>query len=168
MKRVLIVASLVATSVAAYAQDVPLEYQVKAAYLFNFTKFVEWPAATVNQDPFTICVADRNPFGTALAATIQGEVAAGRMLASRVVQNPGASCHVLFVPRGVPAAPYLMRVREAPVLTVGETPEFLAQGGIIRFVMEDGKIRFEINQEAARRASLRISARLLQLARAVE
>jgi hypothetical protein len=73
-------------------------------------------------------------------------------------------CHVLFVPAGVNAAPHLRDAHSGPLLTVGESPDFLRDGGIINFVMQDGKVRFEINQEAASRAQLRISSRLLRLA----
>jgi hypothetical protein len=166
MKRMLAVVCVCAGVSAASAQEPSLEYQVKAAYLLNFTRFVDWPQGAFGQGaPFTICVAGRNPFGPALEATLEGETAAGRGLASRVVRDTAADCHALFVPRGVAAAPYLRSVRAAPVLTVGETEEFLMQGGMIRFVMDNGRIRFEINQDAATRAQLRISSRLLQLAR---
>jgi hypothetical protein len=95
-----------------------------------------------------------------------GETAAGLPLATRVVAaTDAASCHVLFVPRGVDAAAYLRAVGASPVLTVGESPDFLAQGGAINFVLEGGRVRFVINQAAAERAQLRISSRLLQLGR---
>jgi hypothetical protein len=148
------------------AQEVPLEYQVKAAYLFNFTKFVGWPpAVTSAEGPFAICVARLNPFGTVLSGTVTGETAAGRPLVSRVVHEAEPSCQILFVPRGVAAGPYLRAVRSEPVLTVGESADFLEQGGIVRFVVEEGKVRFEINQGAAGRAGITVSSRLLKLAR---
>src|SRR5688500_9198032 len=106
-------------AIPARAQDVPLEYTVKAAYLFNFTKFVEWPpAAAPGENGFTICIAETNPFGASLASIIEGERAADRPIHARVVRDP-ASCHVLFIPRGVQAATYLRRVRSTAVLTVG-------------------------------------------------
>jgi hypothetical protein len=101
-----------------------------------------------------------------LTATLVGETAAGLPLDARVVNAGGAAaCHVLFVPAGVPAAPFLRGVAQSPVLTVGESPDFLAQGGAINFVLDGGRVRFEINQAAAERAQLRISSRLLQLGR---
>jgi hypothetical protein len=170
MRRFLVAVLLWAGTVLTSAQDADLEYRVKAAYLFNFTKFVEWPSAALvggRSFSFSICIAGRNPFGPALTATLVGEKAAGLPLAARVV-NAGqvASCHVLFVPRGVDAAPYLRGVGKSAVLTVGESPDFLAQGGAINFVLEESRVRFEINQAAAARAQLRISSRLLQLGRA--
>jgi hypothetical protein len=169
MQRLLVAVLLCAAMAPTSAQDAGLEYRVKAAYLFNFTKFIEWPNGAFiggRSFSFSICVAGRNPFGPALTATLAGETAAGLPLAARVVNAGGAAgCHVLFLPTGVPAAPYLRAVGTSPVLTVGESPGFLAQGGIINFVLDGGRVRFEINQAAAERAQLRISSRLLQLGR---
>lgn len=165
MRRLLVAVLLCACTALTSAQDVALEYRVKAAYLFNFTKFVEWPSAAFdNESSFSICIAGRNPFGSALSSTLMGETAAGFPLSARVVNaGAAASCHVLFVPRGVPAAPYLRRAAMAPVLTVGESPGFVKEGGAINFVLEGGRVRFEINPQAAERAQLKISSRLLQL-----
>jgi hypothetical protein len=167
MRRFLVAVLLCAGTALTSAQDAALEYRVKAAYLFNFTKFIEWPGSAVATGrSFSICVAGRNPFGPALTSTLVGETAAGLPLAARVVNaSEAAACHVLFVPRGVAAPPYLRGVAKSPVLTVGESPDFLAQGGAINFVLDDGRVRFEINQAAAERAQLRISSRLLQLGR---
>ena len=161
---------LCAWTLPASAQEAGLEYRVKAAYLFNFTKFVEWPDVTLqNATAFNICTAGINPFGRALSSIVADENAAMLPLASRVVSaDEAASCHVLFVPRGVSAAPYLRAVASSPVLTVGETSGFLTQGGAISFVVEDGRVRFVINQAAAERVRLRISSRLLQLGRAAD
>ncbi len=167
MRRLLAAIVLFAGSGATFAQDVALEYRVKAAYLFNFTKFVEWPTAALESgNSFQICLAETNPFGPALAATLVGETAAGLPLAARVIEPEDAgACHVLFVPRTVAAMPFLRSIGTTPVLTVGETPDFLNQGGAIRFVVEGGRVRFEINQTAAERAQLKVSSRLLQLGR---
>ena len=152
----------------AAAQNVSLEYQVKAAYLFNFTKFVDWPEHVMPVgEPITICVAAPGPFGKTLEETVRGELVAGHPLTTRVVRD-AAGCHVLFVPEGVTAAPLLRDARTAPVLTVGESAEFLRDGGVVNFVMDDGKVRFEISQDAAARAQLRISSRLLRLARSAD
>lgn len=166
----ILLTGLLLCAVPAAAQEGGLEYQVKAAYLFNFTKFVEWPDMTLqNATAFSICTARINPFGRALLSIVADENAAMLPLAARVVSaDEAASCHVLFVPRGVAAAPYLRAVASSPVLTVGESPEFLAQGGAINFVVEDGRVRFVINQAAAERVRLRISSRLLQLGRAAD
>ena len=168
MRRFLVAVLLCAPTAWTSAQDVPLEYRVKAAYLFNFTKFIDWPVtATGDRNSFSICLAGRNPFGPMLSATLVGETAAGLPLASRVVSaGQASSCQVLFVPRGVAAAPYLRGIGVAPVLTVGESPDFLTQGGAINFLLDSGRVRFEINQAAAARAQLKVSSRLLQLGRA--
>lgn len=164
----LLVASTAAWEIEAAARaqtEVPLEYQVKAVYLFNFTRFVEWPDSGAPAAPLTICVAATNPFGPALAETLRGEQVNGRPLEARVVVNQAAGCDVLFVPRGVAHDTYLRAARGRPVLTVGESPGFLAGGGMVNFVLEDGKVRFEIDANAAAGAKLRISSRLLRLAR---
>ena len=166
--RRLALAVVAASVLTVAAQDASLEYRVKAAYLLNFTKFVDWPPSAIEGGPFTICVAETNPFGPVLAGTVSGETAAGHPLASRVVRATAASCQVLFIPRDVPAAPYLRSIGNDAVLTVGESPEFLRQGGMINFVLDHGRVRFEINQETAARNQLKISSRLLRLARAPE
>ena len=167
MHRFLVALLLCAATAWTSAQDVPLEYRVKAAYLFNFTKFIDWPVMpTGGRNSFSICLAGRNPFGTMLSATLVGETAAGLPMAARVVSaGQASSCQILFVPRGVAAAPYLRGIGAAPVLTVGESPDFLTQGGAINFVLDGGRVRFEINQAAAARAQLKVSSRLLQLGR---
>lgn len=162
---VLLAAALVCGAAATGAQEVALEYRVKAAYLFNFTKFVDWPADPAGATPLTICVASPNPFGSVLAETIREERVNERPLQARTVRD-ASGCHVLFVPRGVPHQPYLRAARGQPILTVGETPAFLRDGGIISFVVEENKVRFDIGREAAARANLTISSRLLRLARA--
>jgi len=148
------------------AQDVSKEYRVKAAFLYNFVKFVEWPGRT-EPGPIVICVAGRNPFGSILDDTIRGETVRGRTLAARVILEPDTGCHVTFVPTGANASAYLRGARGTPTLTVGESLDFIQQGGLIRFYLDGGTVRFEINRDGADRAGVRISSRLLQLARIV-
>ena len=149
------------------SQDVPLEYQIKAAYLLNFVKFVTWPPDS-QAGPLMICVAVNNPFGEALNETLRNETVNARPLTSRVIVEPEAGCHGLFVPHTAAGTPYLRAARNAPMLTVGETPNFIAEGGIINFVIEEGTVRFQISPGAAERADLRISSHLLRLARIPE
>ena len=130
--------------VGVRAAEVSLEYQVKATYLFNFVKFVEWPPAAA-AGPLTICVAERNPFGDSLREAIQGEKIGGRPLETRVVNQPDSSCDVVFVPRGTAAGRYLEASRDSATLTVGEDAGFLTKGGIINFIVERGNVRFEID-----------------------
>jgi hypothetical protein len=145
------------------AQDVSLEYRVKATYLYNFVKFIEWPAG-VRNGPITVCVAGHNPFGTVLDDTIRGEVVRGRPITARVILEPEPGCQVLFVPEGAAVSAYLRAARGTPTLTVGETSDFLARGGIIAFVNEGRYVRFSISTDAAEQAQLQVSSRLLQLA----
>jgi len=146
------------------AQEPALEYQVKSAYLYNFVKFVEWPAGAIS-GPLTICIAGRNPFRDALDDIVRGESIDGHPIAARVVAALQPACNVVFVPHDVPTAEFLGAARTAPVLTVGESADFIAQGGMINFVRDAGMIRFEIDQDAATRAGLHISSRLLRLSR---
>jgi hypothetical protein len=146
------------------AQTPTLEYEVKAAYLLNFLKFVEFPPSA---GPLQICVAGRNPFGTALDEIVRGEQIQGRMVTTRVILEPEPNCHVIFVPDGAKTSAYLRAVRGAPVLTVGEDAQFIMQGGIVNFVLQGTNVRFEIDPMAAEQAKLRISSRLLQLAKIV-
>lgn len=158
-----LLAALLAWPIASAAQEVRLEYQVKAAYLYNFMKFVEWPAGSGG--PLTICVAGRNPFGSVLADTVRGELIEGRPIEIKVILEPEPGCHAVFVPRTAAVTAYLRAAQGTPTLTVGESPRFIEQGGIINFFLEGSNVRFQINPSAAERARLRISSRLLQLAR---
>jgi hypothetical protein len=160
----LIAFSISVTVAAAQAPEQSLEYQVQAAYLYNFVKFVDWPAGTLS-GAITICTAGNTPVAPALEQIVRDEVIGGHRLAVRTIEAPQAACNVVFVPHDVGAGEYLRATRTAPVLTVGEAPDFIAQGGIINFVRDAGMMRFEIDQEAARRARLQISSRLLRLAR---
>src|ERR1700752_5138115 len=134
MRTIVLTLLLLASSVL-YGQDVPLEYRVKAAYLFNFAKFIEWPT---EPGPLTICVAGRNVFGDVLSDTVKGETINGRPIVVRVLLEPEPGCHITFVPRGAAAPAYLRAARSLPELTVGESPAFIARGGIVNFVVEGG------------------------------
>jgi hypothetical protein len=148
------------------------EYDVKAAFLYNFTKFVEWPASAFDDERETLklCVLGENPFGDALQAVVGEEVAGHRItvVRSEAISRP-SRCHVLFVGRSERSRlpQILPEVRNAPVLTVADSPGFLEQGGMINFVLEGTKVRFEVNQGAAEREGIKISSKLLQLAKRV-
>jgi len=164
MRRLLTLAVVMLATSAVGAQDVTREYQVKAVFLYNFAKFVEWPPSAAT-GPLTICVAGRNPLGTFLDDTVRGETVGGRPIQTRIILEPEPGCHVMFIPDGAAVGAYLRFSRTAPTLTIGETPAFLGLGGIISFFIDDGKVRFEINPQAAERAQLRVSSRLLRLSR---
>ena len=149
------------------------EYQVKAAYLFNFAKFVEWPANTFSNagSPLEICVIGSNPFGHGLEDSIAGKTVSGRPIAishkSDAVE--ARSCQIVFIgvsdKRQIPQL--LRQLNGASVLTVGDTSGFTDDGGMINFVLEGDRVRFEANLDAAEHAHLKISARLLSVAKAV-
>ena len=154
------------------AANEALEYQVKAAFLLNFTKFIEWPAsAFVAPDaPIVICVLGEDPFGSLLDQVVSGELVNGRRVVAQRVRNlPAAkTCQVLFVGRvdkgvlkGLPAL-------GQGVLTVGEGEGFLRGGGTIAFVIENRRVRFGISESAAANAGLVVSSKLLNIARSVE
>jgi uncharacterized protein DUF4154 len=150
-------------------QDTAVEYQVKAAFLYNFAKFIEWPneAFPARDSAFTICLAD-DPFHGAVERTVQGEVWNGRRLSVKQIESGGEvrGCQVVYISRSSAQKnmEILMAAANAPVLTVGETADFISAGGIIRFTESGHRIRFEINPDAADRVSLRVSSRLLRLA----
>ena len=151
------------------AGDTTLEYQVKAAFLYNFARFADWPPETMARgNSIGICVMGRDPFGNALEPTFRGKVINGRPFSVKRIPE-GASfneCHILFL--GSPdsqSSPALLRTAgHAGILTIGETPGFIEAGGMIEFVLVENKVRFKINPDTTQRAHIRLSAQLLQLA----
>lgn len=149
------------------------EYEVKAAFLYNFAKFVEWPAEALGGagEPLVICVLGEDPFGDSLDAVVRGETMNGRPLTIHRTRDLGdlSDCHVLFLPRAErERLPEVLSVlRGKSVLITGEGDGFLTRGGMIRFVLEESRVRFEINRDAAERSGLKLSSKLLRLARAV-
>jgi hypothetical protein len=146
------------------------EYQVKAAFLFNFAKFVEWPesAFTSPGEPISICLLGKNPFGSSLEDAVRGNSIGGRSFVVREVSNAQQAnpCHILFVDAYKPKQlrQLLEDLKGFSVLTVGNAEDFTANGGVINFKLKDGRVRFEIAVDAAERAKLRISSKLLSLA----
>jgi len=146
---------------------------VKAAYLFNFTKYVEWPPEAFPDASASIVlgVLGRDPFQGAVDEVIRGRMAGGRSLGWKVFREapPAGACQVLFIgdnelrQRG----DFLRELQQRPILTVGESEAFGRAGGIIWFVMEEQTVRVVINLDAARRARLTISSKLLGVARVV-
>jgi hypothetical protein len=147
------------------------EYRLKAAFLFRFPQFVEWPAAALDgRNAVEICVSRPNPFGRALDDLVAGETLNGRPLVVREIAGPAVldGCQVLFVPAAASTSTRLLQAAAArPLLTVGESPQFLDQGGIINLRILERRVRFEVNADAAQRAGLRLSPQLLRLAIAV-
>lgn len=167
MRSLLLATGLACASVVGpHAQEVSQEYQIKAAYLYNFLKYVEWPEP--RNRPFMICVAGQNPFGTVLEDLTRNERIRGNPVRTALILGPEPGCDVVFTPRTSNIPAYLNAAARMPILTVGETPRFIEQGGIVNFFTEDGKVRFAINRNAAERVGLRFSSRLLQLAKIVD
>lgn len=156
------------------AADAELEYRVKAAFLFYFVNFVQWPATAFDdaQSPLSLCVLGMDPFGPALDGTVGGKRVGGRLLAVRRLASTeeSRSCQVLFIARSEESRlrRILQGVRELPMLTVSESPDALRLGSIAMFVIEDGKVRFDISLPAARDAGLKVSSKLLGVAHRVE
>lgn len=150
------------------------EYQVKAAFLYNFAKFVEWPAEEFKtpKDPIQVCVLGHNPFGTSLQDLIRGKTIEGRGFAFRQVVNAeqAGACQILFVSSedGKRFHSLARSLKPAGILTVGEMQGFAADGGIINFKLDGDRVRFEINVDAAEHAQLHISSKLLGLAQIVK
>ena len=143
------------------------EYEVKAAFLFNFTRFVDWPAPP-GSGLFCIGIDGNDPFRGALEEAVKGRSAGGRAIAIKRFK-PGeepAGCEMIFVsatdPKKIGAI--LARLKGAAVLIVGDAPGFCASGGMIGFAVLDSKVKLEINPDAALRAHIQISSKLLSLA----
>ena len=155
----------------AGAQSQPLsEYQVKAAFLYNFAKFVEWPADAFKDPraPVMLGIVGEDPFGETLDAMVSGKTVNGRGVVVRRFQHGEdlRGCHILFISSSERKrrARILESVKGSAVLTVGEMDQFVQSGGAIGLLLEENKVRFEINVGAAARARLKISAKLLALA----
>lgn len=151
----------------------PSEYQVKAVYLYNFSRFVEWPsqAPALKTNSFEICVLGRDPFGPALDTTVAGENVDGKSVVARRISKPeeGLDCRVLFVSASEDShlKSDLTVFEKAGVLTVSDMPHFSQRGGMIQFVTDGGKVRFEVNLSNANDSGLSLSSDLLKLAVAV-
>ncbi len=150
------------------------EYQVKALFLLNFIKYVDWPsdALASSNAPITIGLCGESKLREALSATVSGKGSAGRMIVIRQIEatDDFSSCQILFISdsassrmRGI-----LDKARALPILTVGEDNAFAQNGGIINFVLKNGNVRLEVDLGAARQAGLTIHSRLLAVADVVK
>lgn len=167
----------------AYAQtgDAPdsSEYLIKAGFIYNFAKFVEWPSAAFAQpdSPIVIGVLGTDPFGSVLDRLVQDKKIGQRGFVVRRYKwgkdlkdlKDLRDCKILFVSTSekAHADEIIQLVKWLPILTVGETPGFAEHGGVIRFTVEDNRVRFEVNVDAAHQADLNISSRLLTLAKII-
>ena len=162
----LVTALLVAVQSPTKADEPTIEYKVKASYLYNFLQFVEWPVDAFANNTILVCVFGEDNFGAALRPIV-GEIVRGRTIAVRYFHELKGleSCHMVFVSASERHRDpeVLQHLAGRPVLTVGESSGFAERGGTINLIRVTDKIRFEINQQAAKRNRLRISAQLLQL-----
>jgi hypothetical protein len=163
---------LIAGGVRAEA-EAPLEVKVKAACLYNFAKFVEFPAekfATADA-PMVIGVVGDDPFGNELDEIVRGRTAQDRRVAVKRYKSAdeAAGAHIVYVnlPERDKQAKALDALRKSHTLTVGDHASFLADGGAVRFTIRDNKVAFDIDPEVARSAGLKVSSHLLRLARVV-
>ena len=175
--RLLLIAAIMALSLCSVAiaqQDEQRfsEYEVKAAFIYNVAKFVEWPddRSADGKNTISLCIFGSDPFGKALSS-IDGRIIRGKKLQVRFVKSlrEAKECHMLFV--SASEKEQLPRILAAmkgqPVLTMGDSQGFAHQGIMINFYMEHNKVRFEINEEKAKDSRLSVSSQLLKLARIV-
>ena len=147
----------------------PSENEVKSAYLYNFGKFVEWPAKVTSvSESFPICVLGDDNFGSTLETIIAGEsINEKKVLVKRVAKPQDAvSCRILFISSSEQnqLKEILAALDNTSVLTVSDVPQFTRRGGMIQFVVEANKVRFEVNLTSAERAGLTLSSQLLKVA----
>jgi hypothetical protein len=150
------------------------EYALKAAYLFNFTKFVEWPVQEPSRpaEVFTIGVIGRDPFGADIAAQLSTKTVQDKKLVFTQLSHSrqAADCQMVFISasetRGL--GEILGSLQNSPVLTVSDMDAFVQRGGMVGFTREQNKVRFQINLAAADKAGLKISSQLLKLAKSIE
>ena len=150
------------------------EYEVKAAYIYNFTKFINWPSGSFDNSssPFVLGIYGKDPFGSILQRIIGNRKSNGRAWVIKYYSNPEqiTNCNILFISNISPSKlnRVIQHVKLLPVLTVGDNlPEFCQHGGIINFTSKKSPKRFEINNNAAKNKHISISSRLLMLAKVI-
>ncbi len=152
----------------------PGEYEIKAVYIYNFAKFVEWPARAFEDagSPFVIGIIGDDPFGKIMEDTFDDKTVNGRKFTIKRYKRVRdiKACHIIFVSlseeRNIQSI--IEAIRNEPTLSVGDSERFIDKGGIISFIVEDKKVRFNVNVCAARQAGLKISSKLLKLAKEVK
>jgi hypothetical protein len=156
------------------AQSPATEYEVKAAYLLNFGKFIKWPAAVglAEKEKFSICVLGEDPFGQVLDGTVRDEKIAGKPVSARRLSRAQDStgCQVLFISGSEEkqVRKLLPALNKAGVLTVSDVPGFLDHGGMIQFTFVGNRVRFEINLDSVESGGLTLSSELLKVASLVK
>ena len=162
---------LMATYGPSYAQGKTEEYHVKAGFLFHFAQLVDWPPAATGGPTFDLCILGDDPFRGELENTLSGKVIGSKPIRVLHLKQPqeARNCQVLFI--STTEHQRLSKIFEelgnSAVMTVGESDDFIERGGMIRFTLEQEKVRFEINLKAADPVGLKFSSRLLLLAKNV-
>jgi hypothetical protein len=152
----------------------PTDYQVKATYLYNFGRFIEWPGkvAAAQGSSFTVCVLGQDPFGPSLDATLAGETIGGKTVVAKRISSAEESgdCQILFLSLTDDSRlnKIIADLDKKAVLTVSDMSQFVKRGGMIQFVLEGKKVRFEVNLTATQHAGLTLSSELLKVATAVK
>jgi len=167
---VILLALTSALSGFGHAQYQHTEYEVKAAYLYQFGRFVRWPSNSGSG--FSICILGYDPFGSLLDSTVEGETVDGKRLSVRRISSApqAADCRILFISSSEQRrlGSILAALAGQPVLTVSDLPDFCDHGGMIQFVVEGERVRFAVNRDAAERANLTFSSDLLRVAMLVK
>jgi hypothetical protein len=162
-------ACLAAPALAAPPPEKEAEYGVKAAFLYNFAKFVDWPPNAFPERRFNLCILGDDPFGRLLDDLVTNDSVDGRPIAvqRRARAADLESCHILFVGRleHEHRREVLATLRGTAVLTVGDADGFLADGGMVNFFLEANRVRFEVNRAAVDQSPLKMSSKLLRVAR---
>jgi hypothetical protein len=167
----LILCASTASRPAAGQASSPTEDEVKAAYLFHFAKYVEWPTGAPADTAWVVGILGDGVFSEVLERTLEGKTAKDRAFVAHRLSDPAqaSQVHILFI--GASEEPRLPRILKAlegsSVLTVSDIDGFAEKGGVIGFRMDGKRVRFDINPEHASRSGLRISSQLLSLARVV-
>ena len=155
-----------------WAQEKPNEYQVKAAYLYNFGKFVTWSAPSGEANRFTICVLGKDPFGALLDSVLANQMIEGQTVMARRLARPedATGCRILFISSSEDhkLKEILMVLAKNGVLTVSDMEQFSERGGMIEFVPQGGRVRFAVNVSNTEDAGLSLSSELLKVAVAVK
>jgi YfiR/HmsC-like len=168
----LLVSGVIGGTTKSFADSLQ-EYQIKAAFLYNFAKFVEWPATAFKdaQSPLTLCILGKDPFGDALDSLREKTIEGRRLVIRRVSKIEEADkCHILFVSASEKdSLSHILKVtRSWNVLTVGDTKGFAESGVVINIISIGNKMGFEINLDAAEHTSLKISSKLLKLGKIIK
>jgi hypothetical protein len=147
------------------------EYRLKAAILYNIARFVEWPSAAFGDagSPVVVCVIGADPFGDVLDQAVRGRTIGARAMVIRRLPNPNEGCHIVFIAYSEQkrVSDIIERLAASSTLTISEVDRFTERGGVVGLASHGDRIRFDINADAADRAKLIVSARLLALASAV-